>query len=577
MNERSATSGTPATGANSAVQPVNVLLVDDQPARMLSYRAILEPLNEHLIEATSGQDALRVLMETDCAMILLDVNMPGMDGFETASLIHQHPRYEKTPIIFVSAVNVSDMDRLQGYKLGAVDYVMVPIIPEILRGKVLVLAELHRKRRALEVANLQLEEANIALQAEKMRELDILNESLRQANAGLASSNSALHLEVLERGRIEARLRAQDRNKDEFLATLAHELRNPLASLSNAVHAQKMGQAGVADPLTDTMQRQVSLLVRLIDDLMDVARIAQDKLVLQRKATTLGEVLDAAREVVHPLLEAGRHAVQVRQPEAPIALWVDPARLAQVFANLLNNAAKYSDPGTPIEIEVWQDAREIAVAVIDHGIGLTSSDATTVFERFRQVDAAIERSQGGLGIGLSLVKRIAELHGGRVSVVSAGLGEGTRFTVYLPVQRVEQAQTAATAPPSDPVESPPLRVLVVDDNRDSADTLALLLGMLGHDVSRCYDPHEVEALANAIAPDLVLLDLGMPGLSGYDVARQLRRSARGAALRLVAMTGWGQPEDFRRTSEAGFDAHLVKPVDAEALVGLIANWSQPDD
>ena len=301
----------PPVETEAPIQPVKVLLVDDQPGRLLTYRAILEPLGEHLVEASSGQEALRILMKEDCAVILLDVNMPGMDGFETASLIHQHPRYEQIPIIFVSAVNVSDMDRLRAYKLGAVDYVSVPIIPEILRSKVMVLAELQRKRRALEDANRQLEDANLALQVEKMRELDRLNESLRSANTQLGQSNEALRIEVAERGKVEARLREQDRNKDEFLAILAHELRNPLAALSNAVRAQRATHGGGSDPLAEAMQRQVGVLVRLIDDLMDVARIAQDKLVLQRRPCDIAGILEAASETVSPLLLDGAHPLQL--------------------------------------------------------------------------------------------------------------------------------------------------------------------------------------------------------------------------------------------------------------------------
>jgi signal transduction histidine kinase len=563
-------------GKEPGTMPVNVLLVDDQPGRLLTYRAILEPLGERLLEATSGQDALRVLMKEDCAVILLDVNMPGMDGFETASLIHQHPRYERTPIIFVSAVNLSDMDRLRGYKLGAVDYVMVPIIPEILRSKVMVLAELQRKRRALEEANRKLADANVALQVEKMRELDVLNASLRNANAQLAASNEALRHEVGERGKVEARLREQDRNKDEFLAVLAHELRNPLAALSNAVHAQRMAH-GDTDPLAQAMRRQVGVLVRLIDDLMDVARIAQDKLVLQRQPTTLADVLEAARETVAPLLDAGGHVLQVHQPTAPVALSADPARLVQVFGNLLSNAAKYSDPGKPIVVEVRCDGDDVEVAVIDQGIGLSAADAAGVFERFRQADSAVARAQGGLGIGLSLVKRLVEMHGGRVCASSAGPGQGSRFTVHLPLAPADGAR------PPDPTEAPaaasplrPMRVLIVDDNRDSADTLAVLLDLLGHRVERSYDPLEVERIVAERPPELVLLDIGMPGLDGCELARRLRAGPGGDALRLVAVTGWGQPEDRRRTAAAGFDAHLVKPVDADALLRLVADWTAAD-
>ncbi|MDQ3057734.1 MAG: hybrid sensor histidine kinase/response regulator, partial [Pseudomonadota bacterium] len=317
--------------------PVNILLVDDQPGRLLTYRAILEPLGENLIEASSGMEALKRLMETEFAVILLDVNMPGMDGFETASLIHQHPRFEKTPIIFVTAVNVTDMDRLRGYKLGAVDYVMVPVIPEILRSKVVVLAELHRKRMELQSANAQLAEANRALQIEQARELEVLNESLRRSNATLSAQNIELHREVAERGRIEQLLREADRRKDEFLATLAHELRNPLAPLQNALSIRRLTTAVAADdPLQGLMERQLALLVRLIDDLLDVARISQAKLTLRKHPTMLQEVIRSAVEIARPAIAEGEHELVIHLPDAPAPLLADQARLAQVFSNLLN-------------------------------------------------------------------------------------------------------------------------------------------------------------------------------------------------------------------------------------------------
>jgi response regulator RpfG family c-di-GMP phosphodiesterase len=310
---------TPVAGEGQA--PVNILLVDDQPGRLLTYRAILEPLGERLVEATSGEQALKLLMEDEYAVILLDVNMPGMDGFETASLIHQHPRFEKTPIIFVTAVNVTDMDRLRGYKLGAVDYVMVPVIPEIMRSKVVVLAELYRKRR-------ELQQANAALEAEKARELDHLNASLRAANTELAARNAELRTEIGERTLAETRLREADRRKDEFLATLAHELRNPLAPLLNALNARRLSTPGAADdPLQALMERQLALLVRLIDDLLDVARITRGKLVLRRQATTLQDVLQSAIEIARPLIQQGRHELQLQLPPQPVPLLVDQMRL----------------------------------------------------------------------------------------------------------------------------------------------------------------------------------------------------------------------------------------------------------
>ena len=550
---------------SSSTDPVNVLLVDDQPARLLVYRAILDPLGETLVEARSGTDALKEVMASDCAVILLDVNMPGMDGFETASLIHQHPRFERTPIIFVTAVNVSDMDRVRGYKLGAFDYVTVPIIPEILRSKVMVLCELHRKRRDLQLANQRLAAANEALRVEKARELAVLNDSLRSANNALALRNIELQAQIAERESAEAALLDLSRRKDEFLATLAHELRNPLAALSNAVNVFKLA-AGGDEALHRSMQRQLGLLVRLIDDLLDAARISRGKLTLKTEATTLRAVLDSAAETITPLLIASNHRLQMSVPPEPLALHADAERLSQVFSNLLGNAVKYSDPGTPITLAARHDGREVTVSVEDRGIGLTPDQFARIFEPFTQLDTSLERSRGGLGIGLSLAKQIVEMHGGKIDVDSAGPNKGSRFTIRLPLQSTDPAvvqpeQTEAEAATADVRR----RVLIVDDNEDSADTLAMMLELLGHDAHCLYDPRMTNDAVASFAPDIVFLDIGMPGLSGHDVARLLRAGPMGAQLTIVAVTGWGQPEERRRTTEAGFDHHLVKPVDMETI------------
>lgn len=542
----------------STSAPVNILLVDDQPGRLLTYRAILEPLGERLVEAASGEQALKLLMEDEYAVILLDVNMPGLDGFETAHLIHQHPRFEKTPIIFVTAVNVTDMDRLRGYELGAVDYVMVPVIPEILRSKVVVLAELFRKRR-------ELREANAALEREKARELGLLNASLRAANAELA--------ELVER------LRETDRRKDEFLATLAHELRNPLAPLLNAVNVRRMsGPDAAADPLQGLMERQLALLVRMIDDLLDVARITQGKLELRRAPTSLREVLDSAIETTHPLLRHGRHELRVELPEEALVLDGDAARLSQVFANLLNNAAKYSDAGSPIEVVARMDGAVAEVAVRDRGIGLGEEEARRIFELFVQANAGADRAAGGLGIGLTLVRQLVGMHGGSVEARSAGRGEGSEFVVRLPL-----APAGAVAPsPATPAASGPpapegmrgLRALVLDDNRDAADTLSMMLDLLGLQVRTIYDPNQFEDAFAAFPADAVFLDVGMPGRSGYEVATALRATPAGRDVLLIAVTGWGQPEDRRRTREAGFDRHLVKPPELAAIHAICREIEQ---
>jgi signal transduction histidine kinase len=557
-----------------ASEPVKILLVDDQPGRLLTYRAILEPLGEELIDASSGMEALKRLMENDFSVILLDVNMPGMDGFETASMIHQHPRFEKTPIIFVTAVNVSDMDRLQGYQLGAVDYVTVPVIPEILRSKVEVLVELYRKRRELQLLNDSLAAENQALQLEKARELEALNDSLRLANETLAARNEELQNEVSERARAEQQLRDADRRKDEFLATLAHELRNPLAPLQNAMNIRRLSIGEAPDPLQDTMERQMALLVRLIDDLLDIARITQGKLTLREADTSLEEILHAAIEIAKPLLDAGKHHFTLHLPAQAVRLHADRTRLAQVFANLLNNAAKYSDPGSQVDLDASVDDKGICVAVRDTGIGLASDQLDGVFDVFRQVDTAIERSRGGLGVGLTLVQKITEMHHGRVEVESAGLGAGSTFRVRLPLHRINAdpvvAPVQSEAIGADAESAPVARVLVVDDNRDAADTLAMMVRMLGHEVTQIYDPRQVEAEVERFAPTVIFLDVGMPGRSGYDIAGSLRRRHGGCDLAIVAVTGWGQPEDRERTRDSGFDEHLVKPPQLEAIRRICA-------
>ena len=561
----------------SALDPVRILLVDDNPSRLLAYRAILDPLGEILVEASSGMEALRRVMSEDFAVILLDVNMPEMDGFETASLIHQHPRFEKTPIIFVSAVNVSDLDRLRGYKLGAVDYVMVPIIPEILRSKVMVLAELFRKRTELQGLNARLADANKelalaneALHADRAREVHKLNESLRATNAELERANRELQAEIVERMRVEDRLREADRRKDEFLATLAHELRNPLAPIQSALNVRRLARPD-PDPgereLQSLLERQMRHLVRLVDDLLDVSRITRDRLELRSEVLTLAPVLEAALETVQPLLDAAGQGVDLAMPQSPLFLSGDPQRLAQVFANLLSNASKFSAQGARIALSASVEGDAVEVSVRDSGIGLDPAQQAFIFDLFAQVDTSLERARGGLGIGLTLARRLVELHGGRLSAASGGLGRGSEFIVRLPLHMA--VEPAALEPPTRSFEPLPrgLRILVVDDNHDSADMLSLSLKMMGHQVQALYDPLVVVDAARQFQPDLVFLDVGMPVLNGFALAERLHKVdwPGGRRPRLVALTGWGQAEDRRRSEEAGFDEHLVKPADLDTI------------
>jgi CheY-like chemotaxis protein len=565
---------------------VNVLLVDDQPGRLLTYRAILEPLGENLIDANSGTEALRRLMEDEFAVILLDVNMPGMDGFETASLIHQHPRFEKTPIIFVTAVNVTDLDRLRGYKLGAVDYVMVPIIPEILRSKVEVLSELHRKRRELEVVNAELAAANRALQTEKARELEAFNDTLREANAVLATRNTALQVEISQRASAEQRLREADTRKDEFLATLAHELRNPLAPLQNALSIRRLALAGSDDELQDVMERQLALLVRMLDDLLDVARITRGKMLLRRSHTSLQSILRTAIDTAQPLFNQCGHELVLDLPGRDVILDADPARLAQVFANLLNNAAKYSEPGTP-DRTGGRAARRCARERAARGRACRRSrhrpgggrpacglrpvppDRHARGSRPRRprhrphpgaADHAAARRRrqraqrrAGARAAPSPCCFPAAPHGGRAA---AGPGARRRSRAPPPCPCACWWWTTTATPPT---------------------RWPAMVRMLGHQAQALYDPQAVEAAVQGVQPDLVFLDLGMPGRSGFDVARSLRAQSGAQAPRLVAVTGWGQAEDRRRSLDAGFDLHLVKPPELETVKQLCASQQGRND
>jgi signal transduction histidine kinase len=552
---------------------INILLVDDQPGRLLSYEAILGELGENLVRARSGTEALARLMEMEFAVILLDVNMPDMDGFETATLIHQHPRHEKTPIIFVTAVHLTDLDRIRGYDLGAVDYVFVPVVPQILRSKVAVLCELFRQRRELQrlnrtlaSANTELASANAALQAEKALELRALNDALERTNRDLAQTNSNLQAEIAERRRVEEKLRDTDRRKDEFLATLAHELRNPLAPIRNALRLLRSGDPRAAGDAMQIMQRQLRQMVRLIDDLLDVSRITRGKLEMRKHKVELQAVLDDAIETIRPMLDEAGQSLELMLPAAPQYIHADPERLAQVFSNLLSNASKYSEDATVIGLGAACIDGKVLVSITDRGIGIAPDQLDRIFELFVQADTSLERSRGGLGIGLTLVRQLVDMHGGRVFARSSGIGAGSTFVVELPLQgyAFDEPGDAPVAPPAEAevvTTDAPRRILVVDDNRDAADTLALSLQMLGHEVRTFYDPARALELAQGYAPDLIFMDVGMPGMNGYDLAAHLRRQAWSEDTLMVALTGWGQDEDRRRSSAAGFDHHLVKPAE----------------
>ena len=565
---------------------VSILLVDDQPSRLLTYESVLNGFGWNLVSAASGLEALDKLMRQEFAVVLMDVSMPDMDGFEAARLIHEHPRFEKTPIIFVTGVHVSELDHLTGYKVGAVDYVSIPVVPEILRSKVAVLVELYLKRRELRQlnrtlaqANEQLAAANTTLQAEKTRELETLNRVLQRANTELEQANRTLQSEVAERTRVEQALKAADRHKDEFLAMLAHELRNPLAPILNAV--QLIRKKPVTDPQLlwsrDLIERQLRHLTRLVDDLLDVSRITRGKINLSRETVEVAELVARAVETVQPLIVERGHRLTLDVAPESIRVFGDPLRLTQAVGNVLSNAAKYTDNGGHISLTARLVDGEVEIRVRDSGIGIPTDLQPMIFDMFTQLNHQTGRTQGGLGIGLALVRKLLEMHGGAVSAFSEGNGQGSEFLITLPVipDEVNAANgRAAGASESEPGEFLPQvrrRILVADDNSDALESLATLLELSGHEVFSAANGALALESAERHLPEVALLDIGMPKLDGYEVARRIRAQPWGRRITLVALTGWGQESDRRRSGEAGFDSHLVKPLDLDKLTALLEN------
>jgi PAS domain S-box-containing protein len=379
--------------------------------------------------------------------------------------------------------------------------------------------------------------------------------------------------DITQRKQAEVALREADRRKDEFLATLAHELRNPLAPIRNSLHILRMTACNdpTAERVCEMMERQVNHMVRMVDDLMEISRITRGLIELRKEEVDLAAIIRSAVETSRPIFEAAEHQLAISIPPEPILLQGDTVRLSQVFANLLNNAAKYTDRGGQIWLNAKQEKNEVVISVRDAGIGISAPMLPKVFDMFMQADRSTRRSQGGLGIGLTLVKRLVELHDGNISVRSDGPGQGSEFIVRLPVAAVQPQRT--TKPPVSERDDrlPQRRVLVVDDNQDAAASMGMLLKFLGTDVQVVHDGATALASMDSYHPDVVLLDIGMPGMDGFEVARQVRQRPEFNNIMLIALTGWGQSEDRHRTQAAGFDYHLVKPADITALQSLLSS------
>lgn len=515
---------------NGKVDPIYFLLVDDLEGNLLSLEGLLRRENLILLKARSGPEALEMLLQHEVDLALLDVQMPGMDGFELAELMRGNERTRRIPIIFLTAGSADRQRRFRGYEAGAVDFLHKPIEPDILRSKADVFYELALQRQQL------------SRQRDALR---VYAEALKEA----------------------------DRRKDEFLAVLAHELRNPLAPIRYGLEIMKMSaDEPVSEDIRAMMHRQLSHLVRLIDDLLDVSRISRGKINLSKESVELSEALQAALEASRPLIEANKHTLELRSAEEPIWIFADLTRIAQVVSNLLNNAAKYTPVGGHITLSVNRDGDHVVIDVIDNGVGIPQAMLPRVFELFTQVDGDTKRSQGGLGIGLALARQLVEMHNGTLTVASEGEGKGSTFTLRLPLFQpaVHPASPGASPSSTSSSASAPLKVLVVDDNVSSAETTAQILSMIGHSVALAHDGPEALETARSLRPDVIMLDLGMPGMSGYEVCRELRQDASFRDTMLIAQTGWGQERDREKTREVGFDHHLTKPVDFNELSALLA-------
>jgi signal transduction histidine kinase/CheY-like chemotaxis protein len=435
---------------------------------------------------------------------------------------------------------------------------LLPLLSAAFRGERIALTAAGHARVAEEAAD----------RAEALAEsLDVLR---RELGAALTKANAA----AAENARLYDEVREADRRKDEFLAMLAHELRNPLAPVRNALQIMKSfkGDEVVLEQARQMAERQVHHLTRLVDDLMDVSRITRGKIRLRKRSVELATVLAGAVETSRPLIEARRHELTVALPSEIVRLDADPTRLGQVLTNLLNNAAKYTDEGGKIELTARREGGEVAIAIRDNGVGIPAEMLPKVFDLFTQVDRSLDRAQGGLGIGLTLVRRLVEMHDGSVRAFSSGPGRGSEFVVRLPIAEEMPALAPADSGEEDKISvgPPRRRILVVDDNVDAARSLAWLLQYLGQEVYLAHDGVTALEAARAHVPEIVLLDIGLPRIDGYEVARRLRRDESLEGVLLVAMTGYGQEEDRRRAYEAGFDRHLIKPIDPDGLAELLS-------
>jgi len=557
-------------------KPVNILVVDDRDENLLALEAVLSDPGYRIVRARSGREALKEVLDQDFALILLDVQMPGVDGYETAVLIRERPRSRQTPIIFLTANDFGSQYVFRGYTVGAVDYLVKPVAPDVLRSKAAVFVELFNKQEALRVAQEELESRI----ADRTREL--------------ASANVALSAEIEERERIAqervdllkreqaARLEAEAANrlKDEFLATLSHELRTPLNAIMGWAHVlgQSTGDRSTVQRAANVIRQNAAAQAQLIEDILDVSRIVGGRLVLDTGPVPMREVIETAIESLAPASSAKGIHVE-RSLADGIEVYGDRDRLQQIVWNLVSNALKFTPKGGRVEVELRSIEGDAAVRVTDTGIGIPADFLPFVFDRFRQADSSMSRRHSGLGLGMAIVRHLVELHGGTVSAESGGEGKGATFRVQLPMRPGTKAAAGIAVPaPSrfgDADESLEqlhgVHVLIAEDDADSRDVLALLLRNLGARVEAVPSAREALDCVTARRPDVLVSDIGMPELDGYSLIRRVREmpADRVKKLPAIALTAYARRQDAEAALGAGFDSHLSKPVAPAELVRAI--------
>ncbi|MBA3539919.1 MAG: response regulator [Deltaproteobacteria bacterium] len=524
----------------------DILLVDDNQLNLVAIEAALGPLGRKLVLARSGAEALARLLEQDFALILLDVMMPDMDGFETARLVRSRHRNAGTPIIFITGMSWQDDEVLRGYELGAFDFLMKPIRPEVLRAKASVFVQL--QERTLELHH---KAAELQAAQSKAHERELIAQRRR-------FETDAMERQV-------AQMAETDRRKDEFLAILAHELRNPLQPLQTALEViEHDPDRPVPARIRGIVQRQVHHITRLVDDLLDISRFTAGKLELRREPTSIDAIVEEAVVACRAAIDAHKHTVEIVSDDSKPMVHGDPVRLVQVLVNILSNAVKYTPVGGKIAIRSSSDGSTVRISVVDNGRGISDELLPTIFDMFVQERTTTDGA-GGLGLGLGLVRRLVELHGGTVSARSAGPNLGSTFELCVPLMDAATpvtSQRTATGP-----RLRPLRAVVIDDAPDLRELLAELLRLRGHEVTTVAGGVAGVELICRERPDVALIDIGLPDMDGYEVARAIRRTLQDpSSPRLIAVTGYGQESDRASALAAGFDAHIVKPVNADGIM-----------